>query len=664
MKGFRAAALRLRRMIMSENLTRGKEEQKKSGEKSRPQAVTYRRLVYEFIPELWSFQTFSGIVLTVLTIVSFALLDKIAETNGSAVTTANLGSLILSWRLPMILAVGFVVVAIFVIVEIFTQIHNCYDILNGHRAGFFRELKKSIPDIRRFLNPAGIGLIVYVFLAVPITGIGFSIRLSASFSIPNFMINNIGRTPWLAAGFAALVVFLVITGIRWLFAFHAVLIDKVHPKEGMKISVNIIKKHWKTLLKHVLKYILILFLIYLLVYIVFDAIPKNLLIKEGAGLPPGYRIDPDRLEEVSSLSQMEMNLISYRVLSVLYVLFDKYVNILFAVLSSAYLVLLMTKDYLTFTRGEVTEYRPRPKRFSYRMKVAAFAGIFFLLAIASMIIGPLYTPLFEKEEPVKIIAHRCGGTMAVENSMEGIERAIEHGCYGSETDIQRSKDGFYVITHDDTFKRMAGVSRPAKDMTLEQIHPLTIRDDKGEGAVPELDDMLDVIKGKEVLFIELKGKTADRKMADDVVRMVREKDCVEDVVIISLRYDLIDYTETAYPEFETGILVFAGLGGIERLNCDLLIMDEEMATDKRIYSIHQAGKKAVAWKVNTEYSIERFFDSEVDAIITDEVELAQEIWKKFASRTDLEVIKASIDAVINRLKSNFLDRGLNYIREV
>ena len=643
---------------MSEKEFGKKEKRKRSEKNDQKKMISYRKLVYEFIPELWSFQTFSGIGLTALMIVSLALLDRIAETGGSAVTTANLGSLILSWRFPVILAVGFVVVALFVIVEIFTQIHNCYDILNGRRAGIFRELKKSIPDIRRFLNPAGIGLIAYVFLAVPITGIGFTIRLSDSFSIPNFMLNNIGRTPLLSVGFAVLVIFLGFIGVRWLFAFHAVLIDKVHPKEGKRISVSIMKENWKTFLVHVLKYFLILFLIYLLIYIVCNAIPEMLLFKRGADLPLGYRIDPKRLEKASDLSQIEVDVIRYRVLSILYVLFNKYINILFGILSSAYLMMIITKDYLAFTRGALTEYRPRPKRFSYRMKVAAFAGIFFLLAIASIIMGGIYTPLFEKEEPVKIIAHRCGGSMAVENTMEGIDLAIEHGCYGSETDVQRTKDGFYVINHDDTFKRMAGVSRAAKDMTLEEVRKLTIRDKNGQGEVPELDAMLDAIKGKEVLFIELKGSTADREMADDVVRMVREKDCVDDVVIISLKYDLIDYTETAYPELETGVLVFAGLGGIERLNCDFLIMDEEMSTDKRIYSIHRAGKKAIAWTVNTDYNLEHFFDSEVDAVITDEVELAQEIQEKFAARTDLEVIEASIDAVLNRVKSILFETGL------
>ena len=81
-----------------------------------------------------------------------------------------------------------------------------------------------------------------------------------------------------------------------------------------------------------------------------------------------------------------------------------------------------------------------------------------------------------------------------------------------------------------------------------------MKDTSGSGklvSIPTLEEMLDVIKGRETLFIELKGKTADRQMADDLVRMVKEKDCLEDVVMISLKYNVIDYIESTYPEVET-----------------------------------------------------------------------------------------------------------------
>ena len=153
--------------------------------------------------------------------------------------------------------------------------------------------------------------------------------------------------------------------------------------------------------------------------------------------------------------------------------------------------------------------------------------------------------------------------------------------------------------------------------------------------VVTIEEMLDFIKDREILYIELKGATADRQMADDLVKIVREKDCQDDIVFISLNYDVINYIETNYPEFETGTLFFAGLGNIASLNCDCLIMEEEMATENRIEQIHTAGKKAIVWTVNTETGLYKFLDSEADGIITDEILLAEKVQQELDDRTDL-----------------------------
>ncbi|MBQ9342965.1 MAG: hypothetical protein IJT99_02080, partial [Clostridia bacterium] len=242
---------------------------------------------------------------------------------------------------------------------------------------------------------------------------------------------------------------------------------------------------------------------------------------------------------------------------------------------------------------------------------------------------------------IRIIAHWAGGTMASENSIDGLHLAIEHGCYGSEIDVQRTKDGYYVINHDTTFQRVADVNKRPEEMTLEEIRELRIQDTTGSGAelpVVTLEEMLDVIRGKEKLYIELKGATADRQMVDDLVRIIREYDCEEYCALISLNYDVIDYAETTYPEFETGTLFFLGLGDVSRLNCDLLIMEESSATDNRIRQIHSAGKLAVVWTVNTEEGMRRFLESEIDGIITDEVPLSEHVQADLDCRTDLQVM--------------------------
>lgn len=115
-----------------------------------------------------------------------------------------------------------------------------------------------------------------------------------------------------------------------------------------------------------------------------------------------------------------------------------------------------------------------------------------------------------------------------------------------------------------------------------------------------------------------------------------------DVVLISLSYDVIDYAETNYPEFETGTLFFGGIGNVANLNCDLLIMEEEMATENRISQIHNAGKQAIVWTVNTKEAMHSFLDSNIDAVITDEIELAEQAQRELDARTEYEVLEAQL----------------------
>lgn len=141
-----------------------------------------------------------------------------------------------------------------------------------------------------------------------------------------------------------------------------------------------------------------------------------------------------------------------------------------------------------------------------------------------------------------------------------------------------------------------------------------------------------------ILFVELKGETADNQMADDAVRIVKEKEMENQVVLISLKYDILEYIEQKYPEMQTGYLAFISFGQIESTPFDYLALEEEISTDETIAAIHDKGKKVMVWTVNEEDDIEYFMTSDADAIITDSVKLSGKIKDQLSKRTPLEVI--------------------------
>lgn len=201
-----------------------------------------------------------------------------------------------------------------------------------------------------------------------------------------------------------------------------------------------------------------------------------------------------------------------------------------------------------------------------------------ILAV-SFLINRSFEEMFPKEVSAGIVAHRGGGIEGPKNTVAGLNTAWEAGAYGSEIDIQRTKDGHYVVNHDGTFQRTAGDGRTPEEMTLEEVRTLSV---DGE-PVATFEEMLEAAHGKLILFTELKGDTA-------------------------------------------------------ALNCDYLGLEEESATADAISAIHAQGKKALVWTTNEEKSQKHFLCSEVDGVITDNVRQAAGIVEELEKRTDLERI--------------------------
>ena len=607
--------------------------------------VGFGRLAYEALPEMWSFQVLSAVILAIPASLLTQMISAVASTAGGAITSADLNALFLSWRFPVMLILGTLLVFLYVAIELFAQIHLTGDILRGEQAGIRREIGAGFRSLRRFFCPEGALVLLYIFIAVPICGMGFSIGLTKSLYIPNFIMEVVYKTPLYTAAYAVVTVFLLWFGFRSLFTLHAVLLDQMTPTEGRKRSFRIMKENRRSFLFGMFRLMLILFLVYFAASMLFIVLPTSYLTIKGVKMPLSFRIDLTQMQE---LGEQEAVVIIYRIACAAAVLIGTYLFSVVSLLCSSYFMLRFTRWYLIFTGRDRERWPERPKKARYRWKVLSITSVFVLLLAASVMVGLFYNQIFDRQEPVRIIAHRAGGTMASENSLEGLYAAMDQGCFASEIDVQRTRDGYYIINHDNDFKRLTGVAKAPKDMTLSEIEKLEIRDTTGNGnklPVVRLEEMLDVIKGREILYIEMKGATADRRMVDDVVSIVREHDCVDDVALISLNYDIISYAETQYPEFTTGTLFFIGIGDVSALNCDLLIMEEETATESRISQIHNAGKEAIVWTVNTEASMQSFLDSSIDGVITDEILLAKKVQAQLDGRTDLQVLQHRLGSI-------------------
>ena len=107
------------------------------------------------------------------------------------------------------------------------------------------------------------------------------------------------------------------------------------------------------------------------------------------------------------------------------------------------------------------------------------------------------------------IAHRGFHDMnktVWENTLSAFSRAVEAG-FAIECDLQYVADGVPVVFHDDDLQRLCNMPGDVRSKTSAELAQLSIGGTKDR--VPRLRDMLDLVKGKVPLVIELKGREGD-----------------------------------------------------------------------------------------------------------------------------------------------------------
>lgn len=72
----------------------------------------------------------------------------------------------------------------------------------------------------------------------------------------------------------------------------------------------------------------------------------------------------------------------------------------------------------------------------------------------------------------RIIAHRCGGALAPENSLAGLQIAARLGCRGVEFDVMLSADGVPLLIHDESLERTTNGRGRVCDFTAGEIRAL------------------------------------------------------------------------------------------------------------------------------------------------------------------------------------------------
>jgi glycerophosphoryl diester phosphodiesterase len=132
----------------------------------------------------------------------------------------------------------------------------------------------------------------------------------------------------------------------------------------------------------------------------------------------------------------------------------------------------------------------------------------------------------------RLIAHRGGVVDSVhaENSLPALEAAVKQGYWMAEMDLRLTKDGVFILHHNQTFKAYFGVDKPSTVMTWAEISKL--RNDRDGGRVIKFEEALRVCRGKMKVMIDNKIEGNDTIMFSQVIRLLQQYNLLDQAMMI------------------------------------------------------------------------------------------------------------------------------------
>ncbi|GAB4176426.1 MAG: glycerophosphodiester phosphodiesterase [Rhodocyclaceae bacterium] len=227
----------------------------------------------------------------------------------------------------------------------------------------------------------------------------------------------------------------------------------------------------------------------------------------------------------------------------------------------------------------------------------------------------------------RVIAHRCGGVMAPENTLAGLRAAARAGLRAVEFDVMLSADGTPFLIHDETLERTTdGQGRVAEthDAVLRSLDAGIRSGAEFAGErLPGLDEAIAACYALGLWAnVEIKpARGHERQTGEVIARTLGALWRGEPPLVSSFSVRALEAARGLAPALPRALLV-EDLGGEWRetaagLGCVSIHTDAARLAPGEIEAVHEAGFWLAAYTVNDPGEARRLLDSGLDAIFTD-----------------------------------------------
>lgn len=230
---------------------------------------------------------------------------------------------------------------------------------------------------------------------------------------------------------------------------------------------------------------------------------------------------------------------------------------------------------------------------------------------------------------VKMIAHRGLSGLETENTCSAFVAAGNRTYFGIETDVHRTRDGKYIIIHDDRTGRVADQDLPVEDTDFSVLRALRLKDRDGDDArgdliLPTLEEYIRVCRRYEkTAVLELKNHMEPDDIAN-IIETVQGENHLQKTIFISFDLPNLICLRSMSPRQKAQYLIEDRVPDgliptLDRYHLDLDI-DYTLLTQTLVRQVHAAGHEVNVWTVNRLADARRLAAWGVDYITSNIIE--------------------------------------------
>ncbi|MGT2908096.1 glycerophosphoryl diester phosphodiesterase membrane domain-containing protein [Streptococcus dentiloxodontae] len=285
-------------------------------------------------------------------------------------------------------------------------------------------------------------------------------------------------------------------------------------------------------------------------------------------------------------------------------------NLLFKLAFLSYLLALLGKEQADFAEQQAEQFKQH-RIWALSILLIVIGGVSYFLKSQEDLSGD--------PRKIAVIAHRGDVNKGVENSLEALEAAAKEGADYVEMDVILSKDGQFVVSHDDNLERLTGKSLKISESKASDVVGLPIKQNTFKSQLVSFETYVN--KAKELgvkLLIELKPTGSEPSNYEQLfVQKLEELGGVKEYLVMSLDLKTIEKVEQLNSSIKTGDTISFQIGDFASKTVDFYAIEDFSYQNWLASWAHAANKQVFAWTINSEEDIENYLQKPVDGIITD-----------------------------------------------